>query len=624
MIIRGARTRPEIRSIFIALGVLFIIPAMVLSYPEIEDLAGKLDAASQLEADERWDEAREIYLESGADHPRDRRVLFGLERIHRHVQDDGRYYMLLRENFRHFPADGVLFRHYLTRAAREVEQQDLLPDIRIHLEQSERNEAFYRNLHAHLLRLNLLDLAEEVLLTGERELNDSIRFARELSDLYFRQGDGERSFDEMLNALERTPGALVFADRRIVDLRGMLRAEEMIDIIEERIETAEPASPYLHLLADLWIDEGKMDRALSTLSRLIDEDPASGTKALEDYVTECEVRQVLPEATEALRLLVDARPDRRAEYELTHARLQREMGDPDRARDLYRRMLENDPRPEHRSQILLALGDIALYDLHRWDSAVEWYAKVGASIAEPDRQADAVQSMLLAYVYGGHTDTADSLGDRSEGDDLTVDRRVEVDFLRGAVKILEGRVNAGKKLLETVSRRRGHVRANDAIEFLLWLDKDPSPELAVSRGLIWHRLILAVGDVRASIDRLESIQKASRESPLAGEVLCELAIVHRRSGQYREAIEFLEAVVSNHAGNRLAPKAEWLMAKIYWKDLGRSQMAKPHLERIIHEYSGSVYAPKARRALERIDRNEEPLSMSISVLRGVGESRKEG
>jgi tetratricopeptide (TPR) repeat protein len=569
----------------------------------------RIEAASGLEKAGRWGEAREAWLRLAADHPLDRRVLFGLERVHRRVEDDGRYFAWLRESIHRHPADGLLFRHYLTRAVREGALGDLEGDIRRHMEASRRNEAFFRGLSGHLGALNLPVAAAQVLVTGERELGDATLFARELSDLYFRTGRYRESFEEMLHALRRNPDARAFARRRAAAIAERLSPEEVLERVEGYAEgDGESAPAFLDLLARLRAEAGDIAAALSALERLAGLEPESAGEALEEFAGRFEAGGALPQAVEARRLLARLQPDRRVTHQLEIARLYRAMGRPKRARDTCRRLLEGGVAPEARDRILYALGEIELYDLHRPGEAIARFEEIDPGNGGPDLAVDAALGLAVARAYSGDMEGAAREAARAESLRPPGEREIDVAFFRAETEIAAGRIEEGRRLLAGVFRRRGHPRANDAIEMMLWLERDGSPGNAVSRGLVLHRLISPVGDVEEAIRRLEALAKEAEGTPLDVEARLELAGALRSGGRFEDAVGVLEAIVSGFPGHRLVPRAEWTIAEIHRADLGRPDRARPHLERILREFGSSAYAPRARRAIEAIEREGEPRS----------------
>ena len=576
--------------------------AGLLAHPSRDDLQAALRTAARLEREERWAEARDIYLEMGRLHPRDRSVLYGLERVHRNIDDDGRYLTFLRESFRRYPRDTLLFKYYLGSSVRAGEMDSIRPAVRLYMANRERSKTMYRSLHSIFLSLELYDLAEEVLLEGKKELGDPFLFSRELSDLYYGTGMYEQSLLEALGVLESSPAEMSFVTKRVEAIRNVLAGREIIERVEDYIGQLDDASLFLSLLSTLYVHEGKMDKALEALKELGEQDPETGIRELAGFAGVCEGMHAFKEGIEAYRLLGRLDPSRKIVFDLDAARLSRLNRRPKEARRIYRELLDISPDSLTLSQIYFSLGEIALYDDHHPEEAVEWFRRVADSGAGAERIAMVRIALMEALVFLGDMEAALEEEERAKVLDIEGDLAIEMEFFRGAVMVLTGRIKSGKEILKTVSRKTGHLRANDAIEVLTWLEKDSSTDFAVTRGLVELRIISRVEANKRSLRLLESLRKNAAKSPLAPDVIYCQAKTYRAAGRFKEAVVLLDEIGVSFPDHRLVPLAEWEAADILWHHLGELEGAKSYLERIILDHGDSIVTPKARKDLEELTR----------------------
>jgi len=595
-----------------AVGLL-ILPLMLLaeegspdSNAGREGLKESLRRAAQLEREGRWEEARERYLDIGRDHPRDRNVLNGLERAHRHVEDDGRYLGFLRENFRLHPQDRLLFVHYVAQSVEAGRSALLGEDVRLHRKNGKQDEGMYRGLYAILMQHDLSDLAEETLREGEKVLGDSLLFARELGDLHFMRGDYEQALIETLNILARSPASIAFVKDRLDALETLLTREEVAEEAQKIADRVDKPAPFLILLSGLYAESREMKRALGILERLSLVDPEGARKALAAFAANSEAARSYETGIDAYRLLIDLDPSGRAGYELEIARLYRAIGEPVQAGRLYQDLLSGKPDPETRQNALLALGEIALYDRHRPEDAVTWFIEAREIGFGTEAHARAMLGQIEALIYAGDIGGAEKAVEEAAAQKLAPDLMGEIRFFQGALALLAGQIEEGAAILEEISRQGSHPRANDAIETRLWLNQDASPDLAMMRGLLEYRLISGIGDTDRSLGILDRLVESGASGPLAPDVLYYRAKVQRQARRYLQAIEGLEAFVSGNPEHRLAAASEWEMADIYRRDLADLESAAIHFERLILNYEESVMAPRARRALEEIEKGTVP------------------
>jgi tetratricopeptide (TPR) repeat protein len=184
------------------------------------------------------------------------------------------------------------------------------------------------------------------------------------------------------------------------------------------------------------------------------------------------------------------------------------------------------------------------------------------------------------------------------------DQEIEMMFFQGVALILAGRIEEGKNVLGRVSKKTGHLRANDAIEALTWLGKDTSTDFAVTRGLIELRSNSRIGDHNRSFKLLKSLRKNASKTPIAPDVIYYQARTYRAANRVEEAIIFFDEIVDSFPDHRLVPLAEWEIADILWRDLGELDRARTYLEQVILDHGDSIIAPKARKDLEEIARKQ--------------------
>jgi tetratricopeptide (TPR) repeat protein len=576
--------------------------------PSNEELQKAIREAAKFERAERWQEARELYLDLGRSYPTNRNVLYGLERVHRAIDDDGRYLRFLRDNYRRYPGDIVLFKQYIDFSVRVGEKDAIEPDVRLFLTSREPTESTYRTLYTILLPLNLDDLTETILVEGERTLSDSHLFARELSDLYHRTARYEESLEEALNFLVRKPKSLSFVKKRIDSLWGVMPEEEVVRKIEKYSDRQERTAPLMDLQSWIYIRSGDVRKALSVLKELSERNTEAGIAALSGLAAECEARGDFQIGIETYRVLGSLDPRRKVVYDLESARLLHLAGEPKHAGRIYRSVLESAPDSLQKSEIYISLGEIALYNLRQPEEALDWFELAVDEAGDSERSIEARLAMILTLVYIGDLASADAVGARVSLIDSPDDVKTETDYFRGVVALLDGRTDEGREILERVSRRSGHLRANDALEALNWLDKDTRVDRAVSRGLIERKFVSSVEEPDRAIEQLENLREIAGETPLAPDVAYSQAVGFRKAGRYRLAIELLDEIVTMWSTHRIVAQARWEMADIYRNDLGESGMAKTLLEQVILEHGDSVVAPRARRDLEELDGEGEPRS----------------
>ena len=358
-------------------------------------------------------------------------------------------------------------------------------------------------------------------------------------------------------------------------------------------------------LSVAYAGERDAEEAIDAAKALVERDREAGIRSLKALAKRSGAAGDDHAAIRAWSVLSEWDPANRVGYQLDIARFLRQQGKAREARERFRRILSDRSDDIPAARIYRELGEIALYDLHRPGEAVEWFSRLADSPGGGEDIAGAELAILKAELLAGDLEGARRAAERALKIDIPDEARGEVDFFYAGIDLLEGRVEEARKILEEVSRRRGHPRSNDAIEILLWLEKDSREDHAISRGLARYRLLSGVEESGKLPGLLTPLLGPSEGTPLNGEVLYNLGLACRRAGRFDRAVEVFERIVSDSSGGGLAPVAELEAAEILWHELDRTEEAKRHLEQILLRNGDSVVAPPARRMLEELEEGTE-------------------
>ena len=154
-----------------------------------------------------------------------------------------------------------------------------------------------------------------------------------------------------------------------------------------------------------------------------------------------------------------------------------------------------------------------------------------------------------------------------------------------------------KSQLEVLRASTSKLVANDAMELSLLIsdnmDDDSTYEVLsyyATADLLLYRNMLDSAWVA-----FEAVKTRALSHPIFDEVLMQEAKIRMKQGRYEEADELLERLVKMYGDDVLADKALMMRGELNEELLGRPDKAKECYEKVVLDYSGSVYAEEARK-----------------------------
>ena len=159
-----------------------------------------------------------------------------------------------------------------------------------------------------------------------------------------------------------------------------------------------------------------------------------------------------------------------------------------------------------------------------------------------------------------------------------------------------------KAQLKVLKGSTTQLIANDAVElFLIITDNEPVD--SIPSGLIQYskaELLAFQNKTQQAIDTLSFINKNFKGQPIEDEALYKQGKLYIKLKQFEKAIVNFEKVISLNPEGILIDDAHYELAELYHNHLNNPEKASEYYQKIIFDYSSSIYLVDARKKYRKL------------------------
>ncbi|MBP6455931.1 MAG: tetratricopeptide repeat protein [Chitinophagaceae bacterium] len=173
----------------------------------------------------------------------------------------------------------------------------------------------------------------------------------------------------------------------------------------------------------------------------------------------------------------------------------------------------------------------------------------------------------------------------------------EARFKNAKLTYYNGDFKWAQAQLDVLKASTSELISNDAMDLaILILENNPIKDSndAPLRLFSQADLFVYQNKTDTAISILNEIENEYPEHPLLDNILMTRAKISYRERNYNDAAKFLQKIIDKHADDVLADDALFQLAEIYEIHFSNKEEAKRLYEKLIVDYSGSTFAPKAR------------------------------
>lgn len=240
------------------------------------------------------------------------------------------------------------------------------------------------------------------------------------------------------------------------------------------------------------------------------------------------------------------------------------QNDPNKAKDVLENALVFSHSKFDAARIKLKLGDILVFT-GKYNKALRYFSQIQTQLKNHELAQQARFKVAQTSYFKG---------------DFT--------WAKTQLKVLKG---ATTQLI-----------ANDALALFLIITNN-EPVDSIPSGLIQYAkaaLLSFQNKTQEAINTLSIINKRFKGHPIEDEALFEQAKLFIKSNQFEAAIANFEKVISLNPEGILIDDAHYELAELYKNHLKNSEKASEYYQKIIFEYSSSIYLVEARKKYRKI------------------------
>ncbi len=487
----------------------------------------------------------------------------------------------------------------LFRAGKEAEAEAIWEQV---LQSSKKSMPIYSDLINTYISNRLYAKAEKLYVRAIKEFPQNSFFLRSLADFYRQQFRFVKALNTYLDYVEKAPQNYEHVARTILSMELESNQLDSLDAVFKK-RLSQSKLPQIHLVAAQFYQKHKQyDRAFDILNQL--ESGDSQGRYLEEFARTAQSDSAFTLALNAYQKIIEQFPDSphalnaylgAAKCNLALAEQTNDQQYARRAIEMIRHVQDKYAGNINLARMAMLEGDIYRDYFFDLDKAIEVYRSVGNVYAKNRRIWEEAQiNIAKCYLMKGNLPKAASAVETIAGGALWG----EVLLLRARVAMYEGDYEKAGELLSQLIQVEGvnGEHTNDALAMqTLLVNQTMAPE-ALQHYLRADWLKLQ----NKRNEAISELQKALEINPPAHfrvVVLLEAARLHRSLGNFPDALEMCNAIISDAQLKLYADEALYLMATILDKDLNDIAQAARLYDRLLVDFPESGYVSAARERL---------------------------
>ncbi|MDI1235783.1 MAG: hypothetical protein PSX81_16010 [bacterium] len=484
------------------------------------------------------------------------------------------------------------------------------------------DQAGIENLANAFLKRQYYEQALQTYAKGRKELRDDYIFTFEMADLYIIKGD----LSNATNELVLYAGHYDFAIQEVKDkLMMAYRNRKDYDMLTKNTLQKLQKNPenlvYNELLIWSFIQQKDWQGALSQ-SKAVDKRLNEEGRKIIELGWLCQSNEAYDIAIQCFEYVKQLGDNRRYFYQAQQGLLQNGLlqikasngSDIANIRLLekeYISFLNSNGNNWQTTEQMEQLAELYIYYLHEPNKGItELNKALRMKEIPPIIMAKCKLSLGDALLINGDPWEADLLYKQVEKTFNTDELGQEAKFRYARLCYFRGEFSWCQTQLDVLKNATSQLISNNALRLWLLIQDNiglDSTEEAMGLYANAELLIFQNKLLEASVV-LDEIPNKFPQHTLADEIYFSKAIIAEKQGNYNDAIVFYTKVYKDYGFDILADNALINLAKLYEFKLNDLEKAKQLYEKIILNYTGSLFANEARKRyrLLRGDDNEKP------------------
>ncbi len=479
------------------------------------------------------------------------------------------------------------------------------------------NVAVYRIVASAMLQNRLFNRAIQVYLKGRTQKKDPSLFALELAQLYTYQQLYPQAVTEYLHFVKKMPYQIGYVQAMIARLPLDKQNYPAVEKVIKRWVKKNKKNPLAYkILAGFYQSFGNYDAALQEILKL---ESLSGRSKRHvpgsdlyrfalDMLHEKEYAVAETAFQELLNRFPSFNRKDQAVYYLADVAFK--TGNFEKAKELYRQVVEKFPKSSWSLEASLRMGSILLDTENRPAEAIPYFERVRKTFPGTKQEVEATFSLADCFLRQGELEKGVEIIRKelnapylqnSRNRELREKARLklaQLQFYRGDFAAAEKQIS---ELLKASAGRYDSPYVNDAIELQLLIKSNAKKFPGALKGYAAGLYLAKRGQRQAAVDTLLKTVANFNHAALADRALLEAAGLKEKMGDPYGAIRIYQMLVANYPKSVYADLALNNMGKIYEKDIKDFEKARQTYESVLIQYPNSVLADELRAKLRRLE-----------------------
>ncbi|MCR8558704.1 tetratricopeptide repeat protein [Mucilaginibacter sp. BJC16-A38] len=470
---------------------------------------------------------------------------------------------------------------------------------------------FYQNAN--------VDYAIKIFLQGRKLLQNDQLFSYELINLYRYKRDKASLVEEYLNFLPSNPPFITQAENTMSTLFEGPTDYDLLKIaLLKRIQKDPQQTIYPELLTWQFLQQKQFDMALNQALALSRRQNDDGTNIF-DLCRTLVSNEAYDAAIRGYEFLVSKGKDQQyyipAKIELINTKNLRVTSGKYVKEDLlslekdYNDLLTEFGKNANTAFAMQKLANLEAFKLHKITDAQQ--------LLDETVKIAGIRSNLLAsckldlgdvMLLNNQPWDATLLYSQVEKDYPNTTVGQDAKYRNAKLAYYTGDFTWAKGQLDVLKAATSQLIANDALNLSLLISDNISADTSGAALKIYARadLLIFAEQPEKALITLDSIDVKYPGNSLTDDILMAKARLFIQQKNYADAVPLLKKIAEEHSFDLWADDAVFMLGDIYENQLNDKEKAKIYYQKIITDYSGSLYINEARKRfrLLRGDKNE--------------------
>lgn len=452
------------------------------------------------------------------------------------------------------------------------------------------------------------DYAIKTFLAGRKLLHNNDVFSFELVTLYRFKRDKNALTEEYLNILPRNPLFLSQAENTFATLFENNNDYDILRIaLLKRIQKDPQQTVYVDLLVWQFLQQKDFDQALNqsiALNRRSNDDGSDIYQLCGTLV----YNEAYDTAIRGYEYLISLGKDKpyyvSSRIELINTKNLKVTAGKYVPADLiqlekdYQDLLAEFGKTQSTAFAMQRLANLEVFKLHKLPEAQKVLEEaVAISGVKPTLLATCKLDLGDVYLLNGQPWEATLLYSQVEKDYPNTNIGQDAKFRNAKFAYYTGDFTWAKGQLDVLKAATSQLIANDALNLSLLISDNVAADTTGAALKMYARADLQIFAQQQdkAIQILDSINTRYPDNQLSDDILMAKARIAIQQKNYNDAVADLKKIVAEHPSDLWADDALFMLGDIYENQLNDKEQAKTYYQKIITDYSGSLYINDARK-----------------------------